>query len=333
MMDHRSTIIALLEKIKERDFARNDKWKVKAYANVIDQLKMRQDPIYTLEDIKDIKGVGDKIRAKISEIISTGDLGQVHIKDDTVDMINDLARVFGIGPVRAAELHRKHGITKVEELSGHLDLLNEKQQMGLKYYLDFEKRIPRKEMVQHERVVRELIGTVSKDLSVQVMGSYRRGHKDSGDIDILITHADDPEDYSCVLEEVVDRLRKDNYITDVFSQGHKKMNGVCKLKRHKFFRRIDIMYTRRKEWPFALAYFTGDANFNILMRKLALDKGMSLNEYGLRYTHGTNKGALVDHDFMEEQDIFAYLGVAYVDPKDRNGRVQFAAVSESRDAI
>ena len=61
--------------------------------------------------------------------------------------------------------------------------------------------------------------------------------------------------------------------------GDKKYNGICKLGRLGKSRRIDIMYTKPNEYPFAILYFTGSDSFNKEMRQKCLKKGLSLNEY------------------------------------------------------
>lgn len=323
--DHKENILSILETLKKRDFANNDRWKVRAYVNVINQIKLINTPITSMDDLKNVKGIGEKIKLKLEEIMTTGDLTQVHNIDKEVAIVTDLSRVFGIGPVRAKELYEKHGIEKVDDLLDHMDLLNDKQQIGMKYYKDFELRIKRAEMEKHADFIKQAIQKLYPELTVEVMGSYRRGARDSGDIDVLITHKDDPENYTKYFDDVVKNLVDLNYVVDTFAKGNKKFNGVCRLKRHKFFRRLDIMYTRKQEWPFALLYFTGDQNFNIILRKMALDKHMSLNEYGLKHTEG-EKGKMVDATFESEKDVFEFLGVKYVAPEDRNSRVKFERI-------
>jgi DNA polymerase/3'-5' exonuclease PolX len=136
----------------------------------------------------------------------------------------------------------------------------------------------------------------------------------SGDIDILITHTDDPENVEELFKSVIDKLKKESYITDVFAEGGKKCLAVCRLKRHKYFRRIDLLYTNKKEYPFAVLYFTGDAGFNVAMRSYCLTKGLSLSEHGLK---DEKTGTFIDIGAQSEKDIFAYLGLEYVEPQDR----------------
>jgi DNA polymerase (family 10) len=86
---------------------------------------------------------------------------------------------------------------------------------------------------------------------------------------------------------------------------------MCKLSDCVVFRRIDIMVTKPNEYPFAILYFTGSKDFNTLMRQHALDRGLSMNEYSLKYT---SDKSIVDGSFKTEKDIFEYLEYPFVEP-------------------
>ena len=64
-------------------------------------------------------------------------------------------------------------------------------------------------------------------------------------------------------------------------------------------RRIDIMYKSPEEYPFAVLYFTGSAEFNVKMRNDLLERGYTLNEYGVKFTNKTQK---IDFSFKKEKD-------------------------------
>jgi DNA polymerase beta len=316
-MDHKQRIIELLDVMKKRDFAKNDKWKVRAYDKVIRQLKNKEGQILTMDDLQDIEGIGEKIKQKIQEIIETGDLQQTKNINEEIAVITDLTRVFGIGPIRAKELYVEHGIKNVDDLVQNQNILNEKQKLGLKYYKDFEKRISRKEMVKHDAFIKNTISKIDPNINVEIMGSYRRGANTSGDIDVLLTHEDDPEDFNKIFDSVVLNMKKEKYLVDDFAKGTKKYNGVCRLKQHRTYRRIDIMYTRNKQFPFALLYFTGSQDFNIKLRSWALEKGYTLNEYGLKHIDGELKGQEAKGDFKREEDVMNFLGLKYISPDKR----------------
>lgn len=44
-------------------------------------------------------------------------------------------------------------------------------------------------------------------------------------------------------------------------------------------RRMDILWVPFNQYPFGVLYFTGSGFFNIQMRRIALEKGFTLNEY------------------------------------------------------
>ena len=79
------------------------------------------------------------------------------------------------------------------------------------------------------------------------------------------------------------------------------------------------MYTDPKTYPFAILYFTGSGSFNIEMRKIAANKGYRLNEHHIveapKYTG--LKGKEIDAVFKSEKDIFDFLNIPYIEPKER----------------
>lgn len=314
--DFTQPILEMLEVFRKKEVATKQPYKAKAYATVSKNITMLGKPIHSMEDLKDVKGIGDKIGQKIEELITTGKVQAMEnvSKDENTDVITTLMSIHGIGPAKAKTLVEQHGIRSIEDLSKKPELLNEKQQMGLKYVNDFQLRIPRKEMDAHCKLLGECIASVDKAFDFQLTGSYRRMAPSSGDIDILITHKDDPDNVEELFKSVVDKLKQEGYITDVFAEGGKKCLAVCRLKRHKYYRRIDLLYTNRKEYPFAVLYFTGDAGFNVAMRSYCLTKGLSLSEHGLK---DEKTGKFIDIGAHTERDIFSYLGLEYIEPKDR----------------
>ena len=67
-------------------------------------------------------------------------------------------------------------------------MLTKGQRIGLKYFQDFEERIPRKEIEATEKILRSEIQRLDPDYEITICGSYRRGLPTSGDIDVLLTH-------------------------------------------------------------------------------------------------------------------------------------------------
>ena len=306
----KANLIEQLKSMREVEKAARETFKVRAYTGIIQQLEAWPGPLNTMADVDaaGFKGVGKGIRGKMEQIFATGVIDKVEAQRTYMEAVKDLTSVHGIGPVRAKELIQDHGITSVVELIEHPELLNPVQVKGLRYHLDMQKRIPRKEMDKHfETLSKYIKGTF------EVAGSYRRGAKDSGDIDVIICAESGDE-----MQNAINDLKAIGYMSETLASGPHKYMGVCKLPRHKTFRRIDIMWMEPPKYPFALLYFTGSKEFNVRVRFAAMKRGFSLNEYGL--TVLAKGGKTVDDiptNLKTERDVLDFLGVPFVAPENR----------------
>jgi DNA polymerase beta len=322
VVDLKNNIITTLEALHKKHAADNDVWKARAYAKVVNELKKHTSHIQSIEDVRGIPGVGKGILATIQEIIDGG--VKVVETDPDYELIEQLLKVYGIGAVKAAELVREKGVRSLQDLEDRqVELLNEKQKLGLKYVKDISLRIPRSEMDKHNKFIIDTIRAIDPKLRVIVSGSYRRGDPSSGDIDVLITYpfmsSDGQVLDSQIIKSIANAFIAKSYISDVLALGDKKCMAVCKLKWHKVYRRIDLMVTKPSQFPFAVLYFTGSQAFNILMRSHALTKGYSLNEYGLK---DIKKNQMIDCRFDDEEDVFRFLDLKYVPPTLRSGNTK-----------
>lgn len=260
----------------------------------------------------DVQGVGgEKTKAKLKHIIDTNtNLLEVddYLSDHSFAIIDTLQKIHGVGPAKAQELVNKHNIKSIDDLRQRADLLNNIQKMGLQYFDDIERKIPFAEMVKHEAFLKKHL----QHISFTIAGSYRRKCAQSSDIDVLVTGD------SNRLQEVITTLQNLKYLKThaVFARGEVKFMGLCKLPRHKTYRRIDVLFTLPHEYPFALLYFTGNYKFNVEMRKHALSKGYTLNEQRLKKT-GANSENIPIPSFTTEEEIFAFLEYPYTKPEDR----------------
>ena len=166
----------------------------------------------------------------------------------------------------------------------------------------------------YEKELKKIFDKVkNKNSTFEIMGSYRRGAKDSGDIDICIS---DPNDDINVFNNFIDALIEKKILIEVLSRGNTKSLGISQLRR-KPARRIDFMFTKHKELSFALLYFTGSKEFNTVMRKRALDMGYTMNEHGFHKLINGNKTEKLDRYFPTEQSVFEFLGMEYKTPIER----------------
>ena len=211
----------------------------------------------------------------------------------------------------------------------YLKYLKHSQLIGIKYLHDIEKRIPRKEIEGMEKVIRTLLTKMNKDIIMEVCGSYRRGNKDSGDIDILLTHPQILENDDLkrmnqnILLNLVICLQQIGFLYDhITVDGNTKYMGICKLKNKYPYRRIDVRFISYNSFPSTLLYFTGSADLNKKMRIEAISKGYRLNEYGLyklQFDKKSNKDILGEKfNTPTEESIFKLLDMEYLIPTARN---------------
>ena len=307
-------ILEKLEVLRLADEYRKNPFPVKAYGAAMDAIESLGKPITKVEDVQGVKGVGEKIRQKIQEIIETGTLKASDEAAATLplDAYKTLKDLHGIGPSKAAELIGK-GITTVEQLRTTAEenskLLTAAQKLGLKYYEDALRRIPRDEMREHESLI---LAALDAQFEATVVGSYRRGAVSSGDIDVLLTLPDtlSKKEQGDLFEYMI-TLLKEVYIVDTLSSGKTKFLGYCRLDEEHPVRRLDLLMIPKAEYACAILYFTGSKDFNVAFRSYALEKGYTLNEHRLE---ATKEGVAVVPPFETEKDIFDFLGLNYVEP-------------------
>ena len=178
------------------------------------------------------------------------------------------------------------------------DKLNDVQKKGLKYYEDLQKSIPRSEIDKFKDLFETEFNKLKyPEATFEIVGSYRRGVKSSGDIDIIIT---DKNNDKTVFSGFIKALLEKNIVTELLSNGKTKSMAIGKLPGNdNFFRRIDFLYAPPTEYAFAILYFTGSKAFNTTMRAYALKMSLSLNEHGLYKMNGKTKGDIIEEQFNE----------------------------------
>jgi DNA ligase (NAD+) len=307
-------LIALLGKLEELMYMKGEPMRARAYSKAQESIMLIPDDITDPSQLKGVPGIGPTIRKKFQEYLDTGTLGL--LERSKKNPIYLFAKIHGVGPKKAKELVEKDGITTMEDLRKRKDeVLNNVQLKGLKYFNDIQKRIPRAEIDTFEKKFSKTFDKVKGESGkFEIVGSYRRGAQNSGDIDIIITN--DGKDKK-LFSNFIEALQKEGIIVDILSKGRIKSMVVARLP-GKPVRRVDFMYAPSKEFSFAILYFTGSRAFNVMMRERAKQMGYSLNEH--RLIHLANKDEVMI-SFPTEKSIFDFLQMVYKTPAERkNGR-------------
>jgi DNA ligase (NAD+) len=336
-------LLEQLSKIVKNKGNKEDIFKVAAYNKAINELKKytalpNSVEITSAQELKKLKlpRIGEKIINKFDEFLTTGTLEE--IEKEKNNPINTFADIYGIGPVKAKELVEAKNISTLEELKlrqnelqeNKLPLLNSKQQIGLKYYEDLLKRIPREEIEEFKLLLesnfKETItenNEAQKNHKFEIVGSYRRNKPESGDIDLIFTSYNNNK---IVFENFIKKLQTKKILLEILSKGETKSLTIGKLDKTRATpRRIDFLYTPPEDYPFAILYFTGSKEFNTAMRQHALNVDLTLSEHGFyKLVKKTSQketkikqeklGSLL---FKTEKDIFDFLHMEYKEPQDR----------------
>ena len=298
--------IDLMEKLSDIMLKQGEPFRARAYQKAQETIMSYPGDILSPNDLKGKPGIGETIMDKLNEYVQTGTLKV--LEREKSNPVNILADVYGIGPKKSKELVDQ-GIKSIAELRANQQLLNDVQKIGLEFYEDILKRIPRSEIEEYRTIFEKAMPNNGK---MEIVGSYRRGAQTSGDIDLIITSSN-PK----VFTTFVDNLIKEKIILHVLSRGPTKCLVITKIPSSDSARRVDFLYTGEEEFPFAILYFTGSKIFNTVMRHVALEKGFTMNEHGIYKMDAKKKGDKVQHPFNSEKDIFDFLNLEYKAPNER----------------
>ena len=305
----------IMNQLSEIYTKNGEHFKARAYANAEETILSITEDICSLEQILKKPGIGKTTMEKMQEYVSTGKVELIEEERNRPE--NILSDVYGIGPQKAKELVQVFGITTIAELRERQDqVLNNVQKMGLRHYEDILKKIPREEIDQYNSIFANEFGSAvfskDSDAKFEIVGSYRRGKMESGDIDVIVT-SNNPK----LFVAFIDSLIKRGIIIEVLSRGKSKSLVIARLSSDYPARRVDFLYTNHKEFPFSILYFTGSKGFNTVMRGHALTMGLTMNEHGFSKILENKKTEKLQHEFSDEKSIFDYLGLVYKSPEER----------------
>jgi DNA polymerase/3'-5' exonuclease PolX len=290
--------IELLKKIEFIYKSKGETFKSKATSTAIETIKKFDFKLIDVNQLEGLKGIGKSIKIRFTEFLETGTIK--FIEEELSKPFYAFTEIYGVGPKKAKELAEK--FKSIDELKRNTSVLNAKQKIGLNYYKDLKNRIPREIIDDYDKKFNEIFDKF--DLDYEIVGSYRRGALESGDIDVIFKSDDEK-----VFDKIIAELQKENVIQETLSKGKHKSMTICKINGDKYGRRVDFMIANVEDYPFAILYFTGNKDFNVKMREISKSKGFTLNEYLFQN---------VKDDFKTEKDIFKFLEIPYIEPKNRN---------------
>jgi len=321
---------------KLSDEQRKQSFRLRTNKRILSILKKYPEEITknNYQDLGELNGIGKGTLNKIQNIFEKGYIEELKDyklqKNSKEEIIKNLEEVINIGRSKAIELVNL-GIKSVDDLKNKIDNgkieVNDKIILGLKYYKNFQERIPRKHIIEVEKFLQNRINYLNKKEKftfrnkyiLKICGSYRRNKTTSGDIDVLITKVNTSEKSKNLdkhLPKIVKMLKKPWKGNDYDPFLIDNLTDVTPTKYMGFSKyldnlpvRIDIRFVPYDSFYTALLYFTGSGEFNKVMRNIAKDKGYKLSEYGLLKL-STNERMLI----KSEEDVFEILNMDYLEP-------------------
>ena len=231
--------------------------------------------------LTDIEGIGKDLAEKIATLLATGTLPMLIELQATIPAsVLTLSRVPGVGPKKAAKIHAELGVSTLAELRTACEQQRVRALKGfgakteeaiLKGLAIAEEAGVRMRWADADVVVQNLLAHMREAPGVRQLeaaGSYRRGRETVGDLDLL-ADADD-------VGGVMDHFGKFLGVADVIGRGDTKMSVRLDTGLQ-----VDLRVVPAESFGAALQYFTGSKDHNVVLRGMARQRGLKINEWGV----------------------------------------------------
>lgn len=267
--------------------------------------------------LSEVRGIGEALTEKITTLVTTGSLPYLEdLRASIPAGLVKMLRLPGMGPKKVKALHDLLQIDTIEKLKAACESGEVAKQKGfgtktqakilegIAYIDKVGNRVRIDMALPLGLALLEHIRTFPGVIRSEVCGSLRRRKETTGDLDLLVSSAD--------AQPIMDAFVKLPEVVQVLGQGPTKSSVIAALHVHgaKVMLQADLRVVADEQFPFALHYFTGSKEHNIRMRQRAIDRGLTLNEYAL----ANEKHAV---PCLTEEDIFAALGLPYIEPELR----------------
>ncbi len=270
------------------------------------------------EDLSKVSGIGKALAAKIHEYLETGRLKALDkLHREVPESLEEVLRIPGLGPKRVKILYHQLGIQNLRELetAARAGMVRELAGFGPRT----EQRIL-DVIVAHRQKESRFLRSVASGYAESLLdylratdgvnmavlaGSFRRGRDTVGDLDILVTATGG--------SPVMARFTAYDEVSEVVSHGDTRATVILRNGLQ-----VDLRVVSPESEGAALHYFTGNKAHNIQVRRLAQDRGLKINEYGVFEGERRIAGET-------ESSVFESVGLPYIEPELREGQGEIEA--------
>lgn len=297
-------------------------FKVRAYRQAVEAIdgmtQSLSDMVTQGKDLEELPGIGSAICEKIIAFLHTGIIPQLEdLKKEYPPELIKLTRIEGLGPKRVGKLYRELNIHNTEDLRKAIEngKFVELEGFGEKMAQEISKDLERAnfdetriQWAEAEALAVPLLGFLKKIPGVQkvdIAGSYRRKKETVGDFDLLAQAKDGAA--------TIDRFVEYPGVKKIMLQGPTRATVIVENGMQ-----VDLRVLPEESYGAALQYFTGSKAHGIATRRIAIEKGMKLSDYGLFKGDKQIAGST-------EEEIYEMLGLEYVLPELREDRGELVA--------
>ncbi len=330
-----SSILRQISFLLRMNYDKNDSdrlltFKIRSYdkaADVIENLPESLESIYAtegIEGLQSIPSIGKGIASKIEEYLKTGEIkyyNQLRLRIPV--KVSEFLELEGIGPKTIKILYDKlkiHSINDLENaaINGKIRNIpgfsNRKEEIILKKIRQLKeghRRYLIGDLYPIVKKIEQKLITFDEVKKAVVAGSFRRMKETIGDVDFLVV-SDEPI-------KVIDFFTNLAEVEEILTKGLTKVSVKLNIGI-----KADLLIVPSKSFGTALLYFTGSKEHDIALRKIAISKGMRLNEWNL-YVPKTHEKIMC----LTEEEVYHKLGLIWIPPeiRENTGEIELAKVT------
>lgn len=297
-------------------------FRIRAYRNAASRARglsrSLADLVAAGEDLSELPDIGEDIAEKIAVMVDSGRLPLLEeVEQRTPGALSDIMRIKGLGAKKTAALYRELDIRgmddlrdavarhRVRELEGFGDKTEQLIADALENLQPGEQRMKLADAEPFAEALKEKLETMEGVKRVTLAGSYRRRKETVGDLDILVTAK-----RGAAISERFVRLAE---VGRIVSRGRTRATVILKDGLQ-----VDLRVVPAVSYGAAMVYFTGSKAHNIALRRIAVKRGLKINEYGVFRDDDREAG-------KSEKQVYESVGLPWIPPELRENRGEIAA--------
>ena len=328
ILEEVATLMALQEN--------SNTFEVRAYENAARAISALDGNIEQLTHegkLKGTPGLGSTMIKRIEEIVDSGHLVWLdELRAKTPEVKLAMMRIPGVGPKKINAIYEQLHVNSIEELEqackddrvAHLPGFGKKTQdkilQGIAFLAQHSGRFLYPVAEAEAERIREALLTLPEIVRLQVGGSLRRKRETVKDIDMVASVADTAGDD--VRRKIMDFFTTQPSVEAITGKGETKSSVVLQSGIA-----MDLRVVNDSQFPYTLHHFSGSKEHHIALRRRALSMNMTINDYGLFRGKEPNLELV---PCKTEADMYAALGMDYIEPELREDMGEIEAAAQHR---